>query len=83
MLRFDVTTNDWVIFAPRRAARPHDFQQRPKSVAAESEKACPFCPGNEDSTPPEVFAVRDSGVPNSRDWKVRVTPNKFPALRIE
>jgi hypothetical protein len=35
MLRFDVTTNDWVIFAPSRSSRPHDFQQPPKSAPAE------------------------------------------------
>ncbi len=45
---------------------------------------CPFCPGNEDKTPPEITASRP---PNSqRDvpgWNIRVVPNKFPALRIE
>jgi UDPglucose--hexose-1-phosphate uridylyltransferase len=83
MLRFDITTNDWVIFAPRRALRPHDFQQRPKAPTPDTDKACPFCPGNEHLTPAEVFAVRDGSPPNSRGWKVRVMPNKFPALRIE
>jgi UDPglucose--hexose-1-phosphate uridylyltransferase len=83
MFRFDVTTNDWVIFAPRRALRPHDFQQRPKPLASDADKVCPFCPGNEKLTPPEVFAVRDGSQPNSRGWRARVTPKKFPALRIE
>ena len=45
---------------------------------------CPFCPGQERDTPPEVFALRDpSSSPNQRGWTVRVVPNKFPALRIE
>lgn len=83
MLRFDITTNDWVIFAPRRALRPHDFEQQPKAPSLDNDKLCPFCPGNEQLTPPEIFAARDGGAPNSRGWKVRVTPNKFPALRIE
>jgi UDPglucose--hexose-1-phosphate uridylyltransferase len=82
VLRFDVTTNDWVIFAPRRALRPTDFQQLPKQPP-EAQLPCPFCPGNEQLTPPEVFAIREGGEPNSPGWKVRVTPNKFPALRIE
>lgn len=34
-------------------------------------------------TPPEVFAIREQGPANGTGWKVRVTPNKFPALRIE
>jgi len=83
VLRFDITTNDWVIFAPRRALRPYDFDQHSKAQLLENDKACPFCPGNEQLTPPEVFAVREGTAPNSRGWRVRVTPNKFPALRIE
>lgn len=83
MLRFDVTTNDWVIFAPSRTSRPNDFQQRPKHATIERANLCPFCPGNEHLTPSEVFAVRDGGGPNSQGWKVRVMPNKFPALLIE
>jgi len=45
---------------------------------------CPFCPGNEDKTPPEIMAIRP--LSDQRDipgWEVRVVPNKFPALQIE
>lgn len=83
MLRFDVTTNDWVIFAPGRSARPHDWKTRQPSASSQAKPDCPFCPGNEHLTPPEIFAIRDEGGPNAPGWKVRVTPNKFPALRIE
>jgi UDPglucose--hexose-1-phosphate uridylyltransferase len=35
-------------------------------------------------TPPEVLAYRQNGGgPNSRDWALRVVPNKFPALQVE
>ena len=45
---------------------------------------CPFCPGNEAKTPPEILAYRSNGTaPNSAGWTVRVVPNKFPALGIE
>jgi UDPglucose--hexose-1-phosphate uridylyltransferase len=45
---------------------------------------CPFCPGQESSTPPEVFAIRHpDSTANSPEWQVRVVPNKFPLLRIE
>lgn len=45
---------------------------------------CPFCEGNEDKTPPEIFAIRErGGVRNGPGWSVRVIPNKFPALGIE
>src|SRR5215217_1190173 len=33
---------------------------------------------------PEVLAYRQNGGgPNSRDWALRVVPNKFPALQVE
>ncbi len=38
---------------------------------------CPFCPGNEADTPPEVFRIGD-GEANKPGWKVRVVPNLFP-----
>ncbi len=50
---------------------------------------CPFCYGNESKTPPEILAYRpnpNGGPPPERDtpgWRVRVVPNKFPALGIE
>jgi UDPglucose--hexose-1-phosphate uridylyltransferase len=45
---------------------------------------CPFCPGRESLTPPEVLAYRQNGsAPNTAGWDVRVVPNKFPALRVE
>lgn len=87
MLRYDVTTNDWVIFAPARAARPHDFKKpgvRPElqSPTQDSEN-CPFCPGHEHLTPQEIFAIRPDGSNERGNWRVRVVPNKYPALRIE
>ena len=64
--------------APARAARPHDVG------APSNPLGCPFCPGNEDQTPPEVAAVRPGGgPPDSPGWLVRVIPNKFPALAPE
>lgn len=84
LLRFDSTTNDWVIFAPSRARRPHEFRGACQKPTVESPgKVCPFCPGNEHLTPPEIFRVPAWGLPNPDAWRVRVIPNRFPALRIE
>ncbi|MBI1849245.1 MAG: galactose-1-phosphate uridylyltransferase [Planctomycetes bacterium] len=85
MLRYDVTTNDWVIFAPTRARRPHELRKPTDrgDPAVVHSPSCAFCPGNERMTPPEIYADRGSGAPNSPGWSVRVIPNKFPALRIE
>lgn len=46
--------------------------------------ACPFCPGHEEHTPPEIAAYRTNGQPpNSSDWQVRVIPERAPLLQIE
>ncbi len=74
--------NGWVIIATERAKRPHDFQgeTQPQTMPG----ICPFCEGQEDKTPPEVLAYRDRGsAPNGPGWRLRVVPNRFPALRIE
>lgn len=84
LLRFDQTTSDWVIFAPSRARRPHDFRSRSGTASdtPDSTSGCPFCPGHEALAPQEIYAERPPGGSTS-DWLVRVIPNKFPALRIE
>lgn len=79
-LRKDPVVGRWVIISTERSLRPTSFGPPPPPPAS---SFCPFCPGNEDKTPPEVHAVRPSGAPNGPGWKVRVVPNKFPALQIE
>ena len=79
-LRKDPVVGRWVIISVERGKRPADFvsmSQRKKGGF------CPFCPGNEYTTPPEIMAFRPSGLhPNSPGWTLRVMPNKFPALQI-
>jgi UDPglucose--hexose-1-phosphate uridylyltransferase len=80
-LRRDPVVGRWVIISTDRGKRPSDFG------TVEEKKMggfCPFCPGNEDKTPPEIVAIRSNGVkPNSSGWSIRVVPNKYPALQIE
>jgi UDPglucose--hexose-1-phosphate uridylyltransferase len=80
-LRKDPITGRWVIIASDRARRPTDFTR--ERVVPGSSRYCPFCPGHEGKTPPEVLAYRTSGAPNEPGWHVRVVPSKFPALRVE
>ncbi len=77
-LRFNMLSGNYVIIATDRARRPSEFPaaQVDEGPAPELDPKCPFCPGNEDKTPPEIFTLRGDG-----SWKVRVVPNKFPALR--
>jgi len=80
-LRKDPVVGRWVIISTERSRRPTHFTTSTHTGAG---YACPFCPGNEDKTPPEVYAHRPGHeAPNSPGWKVRVVPNKFPALQIE
>jgi UDPglucose--hexose-1-phosphate uridylyltransferase len=70
-----------VIIATERARRPQDFSR--EQVVIKGGRFCPFCPGNESKTPPEVLAYRTGSGPNQPGWTLRVVPNKFPALRVE
>jgi UDPglucose--hexose-1-phosphate uridylyltransferase len=80
-IRQDPTTEEWVIMAKERAKRPHDFiRQRAKPELPPFSSSCPFCPGNETKTPPEVLAYRGK---KAQGWRVRAFANQFAALRPE
>src|SRR5687767_2114688 len=74
-LREDELSGRWVLLAPGRAARPHAFTSAAATSAAEP--GCPFCPGNEHETPPEVLRTGE-GSADTPGWRVRVVPNLYP-----
>ncbi len=81
-LRKDPIQRRWIIVATERSRRPTDFTREKANVTSVSFD--PFAPGNEDKTPPEIFAYRNKGSePDTPGWSVRVVSNKFPALMIE
>jgi UDPglucose--hexose-1-phosphate uridylyltransferase len=81
-LRKDPITGRWVVVSTDRRQRPMDFHF--ERATAIGRPHCPFCPGRENVTPPEVLAYRHNGsAPNGPGWDLRVVPNKFPALRVE
>ncbi len=82
-VRQNLATKEWVVIAPGRS-------KKPKSVHANIDKirvsdkthdpSCPFCPGNEETSPVEEKFRID----NPRgDWKVRVINNKFKIFAAE
>jgi UDPglucose--hexose-1-phosphate uridylyltransferase len=80
-LRKDPIVGRWVIIATERAKRP---VPPPSDMPKATDGFCPFCEGQEDKTPNEILAYRDRNTrPNEKGWRVRVVPNKFPALQIE
>jgi len=70
-----------VIISTDRRKRPNDF--RFEQTVSLGREQCPFCPGHEELTPPEVLAYRNGSAPNTPGWELRVVPNKFPALQVE
>jgi UDPglucose--hexose-1-phosphate uridylyltransferase len=81
-LRRDPIVGRWVIIATERAKRPADV---PREAERGPAGFCPFDPGHEDKTPREVYVAGrpPSSPPNSPGWRVRVVPNRYPALMIE
>ncbi|RME65597.1 MAG: galactose-1-phosphate uridylyltransferase [Nitrospirae bacterium] len=81
-LRKDPIVGRWVIIATERGKRPTDFVSPTHKRRVSG--FCPFCAGNEYTTPEELYAVRQPGSePNGPGWSLRVVPNKFPALKPE
>jgi UDPglucose--hexose-1-phosphate uridylyltransferase len=82
-LRKDPIVGRWVIISTERARRPI-ADKVPAAAPPHKGGFCPFCAGMEDKTPAEVWADRPPGsAPQTPGWRVRVVPNKFPALKIE
>lgn len=80
-LRRDPVVGRWVIIAAERARRPNQVRLTREEPAP---GFCPFCPGNEAKTPHEVYVFGRPEVPaDVAGWRVRVIPNRYPALMIE
>ena len=77
-VRYDALSDRTVIVATGRGARPHQFRT-PDGDADPGTEHCPFCPGHEAMTPPEV-ARTGEGAPDTPGWRVRVTPNLYPIV---
>ncbi|MFZ5776189.1 MAG: galactose-1-phosphate uridylyltransferase [Thermodesulfobacteriota bacterium] len=81
-LRKDPIIGRWIIISTERGKRPTDF-----IVERHATKGgfCPLCPGNENTTPPEVLGYNSTPgrQANRPGWELRVVPNKYPALIIE
>jgi UDPglucose--hexose-1-phosphate uridylyltransferase len=67
-------TGEWVLYAPSRGDRPGAFESRRPRTRTPREQ-CPFCPGNEHETPPEIYRTG-----SAERWKTRVVPNRYPAI---
>jgi len=93
-MQFIEVREDWFtgrtsIIASARSGRPHLVAATPPTAG----RTCPFCPGNEDMTPPAeaVMVSTDVGhairtgddAVDARGWNVRVFSNLFPAFSAD
>jgi len=76
----DVARGRRVLYTPARANRPHAFRTLDAKYEPLTVPECPFCPGNEAKTPPEIRAERDGSPADTIGWRWRMMPNKFPAV---
>ncbi len=74
-LRLNPLTGRWVTIVSSRGQRPTDFAPRDVGVEADSSVSCPFCPGNEEATPPTLVTQDENG-----SWQLRIIPNRYPAF---
>lgn len=79
-LRLDVLTGRQVIVAPGRSVRPNAHAADPPISRTDD----PFAEGCEHETPSEYWALRREGSQsNGPGWKVRIVPNRYPAVTRE
>ena len=90
-LRKDYFTKKLVLVSTERSNRPIE---KPNNWNLNVEgRDCPFCPGNEDMTPPAdlvlvpkentLLKLTDSDTERVREWSVRYFQNNFPAVTPE
>lgn len=80
-LRQNMATKEWVIIASERAKRPQEFTHEKCVMTHERPsfmESCPFCPGHEDQTPPDLLRWPEDG-----PWQGRLFPNRYAALQRE
>jgi len=78
----DVKSKRWVVIASERAVRPFERKGKGKREGLVFKKGywylrtCPFCLGNENKTPPEIYRWKNRS--DNSYWSVRVVPNRYP-----
>lgn len=74
-LRYNPLAGRWVAVATTRRSRPAGFVSRQLPVEPGPARPCPFCPGNEEETPPALETYGPHGA-----WSVRIVHNLYPAF---
>jgi UDPglucose--hexose-1-phosphate uridylyltransferase len=70
-----IVPTESVLIATARGMRPKKSEEPAPRDTRKRVDTCPFCPGNEDKTPPAIVCY-----PNEADWAVRIVENLYPVL---
>ncbi len=73
-LRQDLVSGDWIIIAPGRGKRPHEFKNRSVRKALPVE-GCPFEDLQKSGSPEPYLIYQRKG-----QWFLQIVPNRFPAV---
>ena len=74
-LRRDLVSGEWIIIAPKRGQRPHDFLRVLPKRKKTPESSCPF--ENPQKTGHEKALLV---FPDVKNWELQIIPNRYPAL---
>jgi UDPglucose--hexose-1-phosphate uridylyltransferase len=72
-----IVPSESVLVATARSMRPKKAEDLAPRDTRTHVEACPFCPGNEDKTPPELLRVPSE---DGQNWEVRLVSNLYPVL---
>ena len=70
-----IIPSESVLIVTGRGGRPGTGQKRVFLDERSFVKNCPFCPGNEDQTPEQIYRS-----PKKGEWRLRVVRNLYPAF---
>ncbi len=79
--RADPVTGHWTIVADDLPLARRDFVL--DGISRPLDLPCPLCEGREATAGHEIAAVRDGTAADGPGWRLRVVPNRVPALRVE
>ncbi len=77
-IRKDYIQEKYVIIAPKRSNRPHDFI-RPKVFKLAKRQDCVFCPKNANKAGQILLTVNETKE-KREPWAIKVLANKFPTV---
>jgi UDPglucose--hexose-1-phosphate uridylyltransferase len=73
--RQEISSGDWVILAPGRAARPHFLDEKKPKREPSPKDTCPFEDLEKSGNHPAILSYPEKGA-----WRIALIPNKYPAL---